>query len=176
MYIKNELKNIEQNKIEKREQKLWKIVDESHLYSTPKEALLKLFMNVFIMIATIYCYFQVDNIKHSVVGAATLTYVISYINEVVTHINKNANMLYKFYIACFIVWIVLVLGFSVNAVFGEGNEWKASLNDPLVTMCFIPLVIQMLDVMLHVLVPDYIEDNYISEKPVEHMLRKIEID
>lgn len=157
-----------------RKTKAWKMIDGAHLYSSPIEALLKLLGNTFIMMATVYCYFNATT-RITIIGVATLTYVISYVGEIINWIDKNANILHKIYISLMLIWIVILMAASAYAIFGDIQNGKShvSINHPLITICFIPLIIQFVDLLLTVMVSDYPGDNNKrdGEKPAECRLR-----
>lgn len=139
---------------------------------------MKLLSNIFVMMATVYCYFHAD-VKLSIIGAATLTYVISYINEVVTYINKNDNVLHKIYVVALIIWIVVIMAISAHAIFRENvNEdglWRVPINDPLISWCFFPLAVQLIDILFHLFVDDYPKDVLKYEMISETTLKQIKI-
>lgn len=126
-------------------------LNQSHIYKTPQEAFVKFFLELFIMMATVYCYYKVDE-KSSIIATATLTYALSYADKAISCMNQNETWLHKCYIICFIIWVAIILGLSSYKIF-RGSGVSKNINDELVYWCFFPLAIEFLDALLLYLGP-----------------------
>ena len=128
--------------------KLVKFINESHIYPSLYETVVKTLLLAFTAGASILCYLN-EAQESKVIGGAVLLYVLSVMSEIVPKIKNLTNLLNRIYILAIFIWSFAMLLECGNIIFGE--DIKITLNSLFIFLSLIPNMIYVVDAVIYFL-------------------------